>query len=84
MPAPVCVPCQRFFRPSHNGVTWEELRQDGGDRLAPYRLWMGDEWACPECGTRIIVGHGAVPIAEHYQEGYERQKTAEPPIVSVI
>lgn len=72
---PVCVPCQRFFRPTKNGLPFIEGMPDGNhptpglaepDRWRPYKLWMGDEWACPDCGATIIVGVAHAPISEHY------------------
>lgn len=62
--------CGRFMRPEKNGVTVEELMEDG----APYRLWDADLWACPECGARIVSGFGREPLAEHYQPNYQEQR----------
>ncbi len=73
---PVCVPCQRFYRPKHNGYAFlEGMPSHNGakpgkaepESWSPYKLWMGDLWACPDCGSEIVVGTGLNPIAEHYQ-----------------
>jgi DNA-directed RNA polymerase subunit RPC12/RpoP len=72
---PICAECNRSMRPEKNGVTVEELMDDG----SPYKLWKGDRYICPECTTRVIVGIAEVPLAEHYQEGYSAMKQAFPP-----
>jgi hypothetical protein len=77
---PICVPCQRFYRPSRNGIAFIEGMPNGNDakpglaepeRWRPYKLWMGDEWRCPDCEAVIIVGVGQQPINEHYKDGFE-------------
>ena len=77
---PICVPCERFYRPKKNGYAFMEgmpLSNDpkigrgkGASGWAPYKLWMGDLWECPTCGHQTIVETGAQPIAEHYQLGF--------------
>lgn len=73
---PICVPCQRFFRPKKNGFPFIEGMPKSNDaepgtaepdQWKPYKLWMGDKWGCEGCGTEIVVGVGRDPIAEHYQ-----------------
>ena len=71
---PICVPCQRFFRPAKNGFAFIEAMPDGTalpgkaepEYWQPYKLWMGDKWHCPDCGAEIVVGCAAQPISEHY------------------
>lgn len=74
MPKPVCVGCERFYRPKVNGYTWIEgmpesadtppgLAQPAGWR--PYKLWSSDLWECPDCKHQIIVGHCQQPIEKH-------------------
>lgn len=79
MPKPACVPCNRFMRPFKNGVYVLEnmpIKADAppGNRApeawAPYKLWMADQWHCPDCGAQILTGWGERPIAEHYQKGF--------------
>jgi hypothetical protein len=81
---PVCAPCQRFYRPSHNGRAFVEGMPSGNhvapgkadpDNWRPYKLWMGDEWTCPDCGAVIIVGVGQGPISEHYQPDFAENVT---------
>ena len=47
---PICVGCRREFRCSKNG---KPVAHDGVDD--PTVFW-GDEYACPECDARIVVG----------------------------
>lgn len=77
---PICVPCQRFYRPKHNGEAFIEampVRQPAApgtshpENWAPYKLWSGDLWECQGCQGQIIVGVGQHPIAEHYQPEFE-------------
>lgn len=72
---PICVPCQRFFRPTKNGKSFiEGMPTENGassglaapEKWRPYKLWIGDEWGCPDCGATIVVGVGFNPISEHY------------------
>jgi hypothetical protein len=74
---PICVPCQRFYRPKKNGFPFIEgmpidnLTPPGTaapHEWKPYKLWMGDKWACEGCGHELVVGVG--PIAEHYQPDF--------------
>ena len=81
---PVCVPCQRFYRPTKNGRFFIEGMPVGGTfdhpvpagiagegSWVPYKLWIGDEWGCPDCGAKIIVGVPSEPISEHYKPGFK-------------
>lgn len=76
---PICVKCRRFYRPSHTGVAFiEGMPAENGapaglaapDKWRPYKLWMGDEWTCPDCGAVIIVGVGWNPVSEHYTPNF--------------
>ena len=77
---PICVPCQRFFRPKKNGVEFvegmpKENRAPAGRKAPelwqPYKLWQGDEWECPDCRALIIVGTGRQPIRERHHDDFE-------------
>ena len=79
---PICVPCQRFFRPKKNGFYFLEGMPESGnpkagkaeaDKWVPYKLWVGDKWECPDCHATIIVGVGRDRIAEHYQDDFDRK-----------
>ena len=73
---PICVECQRFYRPKQNGTFFVEGMPIIPDALSgtaaphhwkPYKLWSGDLWECQGCGHQIISGVGHQPVAEHYQ-----------------
>jgi hypothetical protein len=68
--------CGRFMRVKKNGVTVEELLEDG----APYKLWDADLLECIECGVEIIAGFGKGPLAEHWQPDYAAQRERLAPI----
>ena len=75
---PICVPCQRFFRPKENGFAFiEGMPTDGAkpgtaepEKWKPYKLWSGDKWECHGCGAEIVVGVGVSPLAEHYEPNF--------------
>lgn len=62
----VCAECNEQMRPEKNGVYVIEMADFG-----PYKIWMADLWACPECTHEALVGFGLKPLAEHYQEGFK-------------
>lgn len=55
---PVCSPCEVEMRPFKNGVVVVDYSARG-----PYLLWEADEWACPKCKHKVVVGFGESPIA---------------------
>jgi hypothetical protein len=66
---PICVPCQRFYRPKRNGVylcegmphgpEWDGKSGRDSPGWLPYKIWQGDLWECPDCHAQIISGVGA-------------------------
>lgn len=78
---PVCVKCQRFYRPKRNGTPFLEMAPDGSSRPAsgtaepdkwkPYKLWHADLWHCLGCGHELIVGAGYQPMSEHWKDDFE-------------
>lgn len=77
---PICVPCQRFYRPTKNGQYFIEQAPDGAgakpgtaepEKWHPYKLWSGDQWACPDCGSEIIVGVGREPIRVQHEPDFD-------------
>ena len=81
---PICVPCQRFFKPERTGTDVLEQMPDGAvpkampgttdaHRWSPYKLWKGDLWKCPSCEATIVVGVGINPIAEHFEPGFAKE-----------
>lgn len=92
MPKPVCVACQRFYRPKKNGAAFiEGMPTDGraipGTRepeaWKPYKLWLADLWECQGCFHQIIVGAGASPVSEHYRADFALCVETYKPIVQV-
>jgi hypothetical protein len=78
---PICVPCERFMRPKKLGYYFLEgmptHAHDGSQGKhsagwAPYKLWAGDLYHCPDCGAQTIVGTGRAPISEHYLDDFPR------------
>lgn len=76
---PVCVPCQRFFRPKKNGFYFIEGMSKVGrpepgtsepENWQPYKVWVGDLWECLGCGATIVSGVGSHQIAEHYEADF--------------
>jgi hypothetical protein len=79
---PICVSCQRFYRPKKNGFTFVEgmptmtCARPGKQDAAlwkPYKLWVGDLWECEGCQAQIIVGTGAGPISIHHLPNFAEQ-----------
>lgn len=73
----VCTDCHRFMVIKRNGVTVEELMDDG----APYKLWDADLYECPNCGVQIATGFAQAPLAEHFQPTYDRMRERLAPII---
>lgn len=78
MPKPVCVKCQRFFRPIKNGAKILENKPKGTTAESlpgkeaphmwePYKIWMCDLWVCRGCGATIGVGFGNNPLWENHR-----------------
>jgi hypothetical protein len=92
---PICVPCQRFFRPKRNGIYFIEGMLKGGlerevirgkhgaDDWRPYKLWHGDLWECHGCGAQIISGVGLEPVTEHFKPGFKAVIEECRPVVQV-
>lgn len=77
---PICVPCQRFFRPKKNDFPFIEGMPDTNDvqpgtiepqRWKPYKLWFGDKWECEGCGAVIVVGVARQPLIEHFEKEFD-------------
>lgn len=77
---PICVKCQRFYRPKKTGFRFVEGmpthpralpgRDAEPERWKPYKLWVGDLWECEGCGSQIVSGFAGSPYAEHYQPDF--------------
>ena len=89
---PICVRCQRFYRPKKNGFAFIEgmptmNRSEPGTvephLWKPYKLWLGDKWECQGCGSEIVVGVGLRPVAEHYQPDFAERVACYSPSLQV-
>lgn len=90
---PICVPCQRFYRPKKNGFAFIEAMPKTNDRpppgtaapdqWEPYKLWMGDLWECQGCGHQLVSGVGFNRIAEHYEPDFAEAVKAYAPTLTV-
>ena len=76
---PICVQCQRFYRPKKNDFPFVEGYPNPSDTKPgkadpagwhPYKLWNGDLWECPDCSHQIVVGCARVHESEHYMEDF--------------
>lgn len=65
MMPPICVPCILEMRVVKNDRLICDRAEDG----VPSTYWLGDEWACPQCGARIVTGQGKA-LANHPGVGY--------------
>lgn len=84
---PICVPCERFMRCTKVGRYFTEGMPIGypvkpglkePEKWKPYKVWVGDEYTCPDCGAKTIVGVPLRPIVEHYEPDFtEQQKRLE-------
>ena len=77
---PICVGCQRFYRPKKTGYYFLEGMPKNNDtkpgkpeEWSPYKLWGGDLWECPGCGHRIISGTGMNPVAVQHEPTFAKQ-----------
>ena len=64
MHRPICSRCEVEMRPSKNNVVVVDYAHDPPQ---PYQIWSADEWTCPKCGHRIIVGFGESPYIRHFE-----------------
>lgn len=92
MPKPVCVKCQRFFRPIEIGYPIIEGRPTHNGAgpgttepasWVPYKLWHGDKYQCNGCGVEIVVGFGRQPISEPYHDNWQSMMDAFRPQLQV-
>lgn len=89
---PICVPCQRFYRPKKNGFVFiEGMPIDQNARPGketpelwqPYKLWIGDKWKCEGCGNEIVVGVCNRPINEQHKPDFKSDCDAFHPQLTV-
>ena len=63
----LCSHCELEMRPYLNGVNVIEYAAFG-----PYKLWMADEWQCPMCLRKVVIGFSDKPL-RHYEPGFEKE-----------
>jgi hypothetical protein len=77
---PICVKCQRFYRPEKNGFMFvegmpaEDRAKPGTtepEKWKPYKLWRGDLWKCHGCDHLIVSGVGWDPVDEHFKPSFK-------------
>lgn len=75
MTKPVCVKCQRFFKPDKNGVFVLEQKPamngakpglEEAHNWIPYKVWQADRYKCDGCGTEIVIGFGYHPLWQDF------------------
>ena len=55
---PVCVECQLEYQPKLMGVLVVEHYTQG-----IYHLWNADQWECPGCLNKLVMGFADKPLA---------------------
>ena len=89
---PICVKCQRFYRPKRNAVRFIEAMPNSNDapsgtqapeQWSPYKLWCGDLWECNGCGHQLISSVAFEPLGEHYQGDFAAKVERASPIVTI-
>jgi hypothetical protein len=94
MMKPICVPCERFYRPAKNGISFLEGMPNGtdtpprsgkghADEWDDYKLWMGDKWRCPGCDHEIVVGFGREPLAVQHEPTFRKDVDSYKPAFRV-
>ena len=77
---PICVPCQRFYRPKKTGFYFIESMpiyngapsgNSHPELWRPYKIWSGDLWECLGCGHQTISGVGVNPISIKHEPDFE-------------
>lgn len=85
MPKPVCVPCQRFYRPKRNGTPLLEQRPIKQGALpgpknasdwVPYKLWGSDLMVCPSCGHELLSGFSREALHDYDPDFLDSVKNA--------
>ena len=72
MPSPTCVQCEAGYQRIKEGVYLVEMFNAPPQ---PYKIWHADLWKCPGCSTEITSGYGQNAIMEHFQEGFDEEKS---------
>jgi hypothetical protein len=75
MPKPVCVKCQRFYKPHKTGRWVLEGKPtneakpglEDAHLWVPYKVWQADLYKCGGCQHEIVVGFGFNPVWQDYK-----------------
>lgn len=62
-----CAKCNTVMRCEKNEVYVIEMADFG-----PYKIWFADLWICPGCGNEVIAGFAVEPLAEHYEDHFQK------------
>ena len=73
MPKAVCVQCQCFLKIKKNDVRVVETFSPDGDTLEPYQVYHADLWECPVCHVVIVLGFGAEPVLQHWEDDFDKK-----------
>lgn len=65
--SPICCTCACEMRCSKTGRVI--LLVANGH---PYQMWHGDEFTCPQCGARAVLGFGADAYSHDWQPDFAR------------
>lgn len=65
----ICVPCGLTMKPKRNGTYAVEYMDS--EKTQPYKLWMSDMLACPNCDTSVLQGWGNAPVREHFDPDFQ-------------
>jgi hypothetical protein len=71
MRLPICG-CGRVMTCTKTGMSVLLHTNEGLE----HQLWASDEFTCPSCSAKVALIQSAMPIAEHYQGGFDRAKRA--------
>ena len=71
MPKPICCKCSLEMRTWTTGVRVVEL-YGNPEKPSPYKIWNGDSYKCPKCGSRVVVHFGDNP-RQHFDAGFAKQ-----------
>lgn len=92
MPKPVCVKCQRFYRPKRNGYIITEMKPKPAYRPVPpgdiepemwepYKIYRSDLWHCLGCGHELAI-LASQPVAEHYEPHFEELSKSSQSVIN--
>ena len=69
IPKALCGMCNVVMQADQNGIIVEMMM---GDSSKGYYKVAADTFRCPTCNHVIVTSFARVPVAEHFEEGYDR------------